>query len=499
MSWLLATPIIIPFATAVIAFLAKDSTSGRWWSLLGSIFLLFASIALMAEVLREGVVAAQMGGWGAPFGITLVADLLSAVMVVITAITGLAVAIYALADIDAEKERLGYHALFQVLIAGVVGAFLTGDLFNLYVWFEVMLISSFGLLVLGGTREQIDGGIKYVALNLVSTILFLSGVGLLYGMTGTLNLADLSLAVENVENQGLLTVVAVMFMIAFGVKAAVFPLFFWLPAAYHTPAFSVSAVFAGLLTKVGVYALIRMFTLVFDHDIAFTHQILLWVAVFTMVTGVLGAAAQQDFRKILSFHIVSQIGYMILGLALYTPLAIVGAVFYLVHHIVVKANLFLVAGVAQRLTGSTDLRKIGGLYKSSPMLGALFLIPAFSLAGFPPLSGFWAKYLLVKASLDLEAWFIAFVALAVGLLTIFSMTKIWGEAFWKPHPDGLEPVMGTLDRSVIWPLVLPIAGLATLTIIIGLNPEPFVQFAERSADQLLNPEAYVRAVLGGAP
>ncbi|MEO1455390.1 MAG: proton-conducting transporter membrane subunit, partial [Pseudomonadota bacterium] len=266
-----------------------------------------------------------------------------------------------------------------------------------------------------------------------------------------------------------------------------------------TPAFSVSAVFAGLLTKVGVYALIRMFTLVFDHDIAFTHQILLWVAVFTMVTGVLGAAAQQDFRKILSFHIVSQIGYMILGLALYTPLAIVGAVFYLVHHIVVKANLFLVAGVAQRLTGSTDLRKIGGLYKSSPMLGALFLIPAFSLAGFPPLSGFWAKYLLVKASLDLEAWFIAFVALAVGLLTIFSMTKIWGEAFWKPHPDGLEPVMGTLDRSVIWPLVLPIAGLATLTIIIGLNPEPFVQFAERSADQLLNPEAYVRAVLGGAP
>jgi energy-converting hydrogenase Eha subunit H len=229
----------------------------------GSVLSLFASGALMVAVLREGVVAAQMGQWAAPFGITLVADLLSAVMVVITAITGLAVAVYALSDIDAEKERLGYHALFQVLIAGVTGAFLTGDLFNLYVWFEVMLISSFGLLVLGGSREQIDGGIKYVALNLISTILFLSGTGLLYGMTGTLNMADLSLAVREVENQGLLTVVAMMFMIAFGVKAAVFPLFFWLPAAYHTPAFSVSAVFAGLLTKVGVYALIRMFTLVF--------------------------------------------------------------------------------------------------------------------------------------------------------------------------------------------------------------------------------------------
>nr|MCU0853756.1 Na+/H+ antiporter subunit D [Paracoccaceae bacterium] len=366
MTWLLSLPLIIPFATAVAAYMVKDRPAGAWISVAGSFLSLAASVALMAAVLRDGVIAAQMGGWAAPFGITLVADLLSAVMVVITAITGLAVAIYALSDIDAEKSRMGYHALFQVLIGGVTGAFVTGDLFNLYVWFEVMLISSFGLLVLGRSREQIDGGVKYVALNLISTVMFLSGTGLLYGMTGTLNMADLSLAVREVENQGLLTVVAVMFMIAFGVKAAVFPLFFWLPAAYHTPAFSVSAVFAGLLTKVGVYALIRMFTLVFVADVAFTHTILLWVACLTMVVGVLGAAAQSDFRKILSFHIVSQIGYMILGLALFTPLAIVGAVFYLVHHIVVKANLFLVSGVAQRLTGSTDLGRIGGLYKSSP-------------------------------------------------------------------------------------------------------------------------------------
>ncbi len=310
-----------------------------------------------------------MGDWPAPFGITLVADLLSAVMVVITAITGLPWRSMRWPISTRGRRTLGYHALFQILLAGVCGAFLTGDLFNLYVWFEVMLIASFGLLVLGGKEEQIDGGIKYVALNLVSTILFLTGIGLLYGMTGTLNMADLALTVDEVENQGLLTVVAMMFMVAFGVKAAVFPLFFWLPAAYHTPAFSVSAVFAGLLTKVGVYALIRMFTLVFDHDIGFTHTILLWVAGFTMVTGVLGAAAQNDFRKILSFHIVSQIGYMILGLALFTPLALVGAVFYLVHHIIVKANLFLIAGVAQRLAGGTELDRIGGLYKSAPLPG----------------------------------------------------------------------------------------------------------------------------------
>ena len=496
MSWILALPIAIPFVTAVIAFLLRTRRAGRWVSVVGTAVLLLSSAVLMATVLREGVIAGQMGTWPAPFGITLVADYLSAVMVVITAITGFAVAIYALGDVEERAEYLGFHALYNVLLAGVCGAFLTGDLFNLYVWFEVMLISSFGLLILGGSKEQIDGGIKYVTLNLVSTIMFLSGIGLLYGMTGTLNLADLSLAVERVENQGLLTVVAMLFMIAFGIKSALFPLFFWLPAAYHTPSFSVSAVFAGLLTKVGVYALIRMFTLVFDHDVGFTHTILLWVAGFTMVTGVLGAAAQSDFRKVLSFHIVSQIGYMIMGLALFTPLAVLGAVFYLVHHIIVKANLFLVAGVAKRLTGSTELYTIGGLYKSAPLLAVLFIIPAFSLAGFPPLSGFWAKYVLVKAALDIGSWVIAGVALVVGLLTIYSMTKIWAEAFWKAHPDGIDPTPDRINAGQRRALVLPIAFLATLTIIIGFFPQPFIGFAETSAAQLLDPTAYVTTVLG---
>ena len=259
---------------------------------------------------------------------------------------------------------------------------------------------------------------------------------------------------------------------------------------------AVSAVFAGLLTKVGVYALIRMFTLVFDHDIGFTHTVLLWVACLTMVVGVLGAAAQSDFRKILSFHIISQIGYMILGLALMTPLALVGAVFYLVHHIIVKANLFLIAGVAKRLTGGTEVYRIGGLYKSAPLLAVLFLIPAFSLAGFPPLSGFWAKYIIVKATLDIKMWFVAFIALAVGLMTIYSMTKIWAEAFWKPHPDGVEPELRKLDNKAAQ--LLPIAGLAAMTIFIGLNPEPFVQFAERTTDQLLDPTPYITTVLGEA-
>ncbi len=495
MSWILSLPLAIPFATAILAFLFRRGRAGRWISVAGSAALLVAAVLLTAQVLAAGVIAGQMGGWPAPFGITLVADPLAAAMVLITAVVALAVAVYALADIDAAAERAGYHALFNVLMAGVVGAFLTGDLFNLYVWFEVMLIASFGLLVLKGGREAIDGGVKYIALNLVSTILFLTGIGLLYGMTGTLNLADLATAVDAAD-QGLLTVVAMAFMVAFGVKAALFPLFFWLPASYHTPHFAVSAVFAGLLTKVGVYALIRMFTLVFEHDTGFTHTVLLWVAVLTMVVGVLGAAAQSDFRKILSFHIVSQIGYMVLGLALMTPLALMGAVFYLIHHIVVKANLFLIAGVASRIAGSTELARIGGLYATAPLLSVLFVVPAFSLAGFPPLSGFWAKFLIVKAALEVEAWIVAGAALAVGLMTIYSMTKIWAAAFWRPHPDGRAPTLGSLAPGERRALIWPIATLAAITVAIGLAPEAFVGFAETAAAQLLDPTAYVAAVLG---
>lgn len=499
MSWLLVNPILIPLLTAVLAYMFRFNPAGRWISVAGTVALLLASVLMMAEVLEHGVIAAQMSNWQAPFGITLVADYLGAVMVVITAITGLATVIYSLAEIPERLERLGFHALLQVLMAAVCGAFLTGDLFNLYVWFEVMLISSFGLLVLGGSKEQLDGGIKYVTLNLVSTIMFLSGIGLLYGVTGTLNMADLHLAVREVENQGLLTTIAVMFLVAFGVKAALFPLFFWLPASYHTPPVAVSAIFAGLLTKVGVYAMIRTFTLIFDHDVGYTHQIMLWLAVLTMVTGVLGAAAMNDFRRILSFHIISQIGYMILGLALFTPLGLVGAVFYLVHHIIVKANLFFVAGVAKRIAGSTDLARIGGLYAHAPLLAFLFLIPAFSLAGFPPLSGFWAKYVLVKAALDLQMWFVAGVSLAVGLLTIYSMTKIWGAAFWPAHPEGKKPRLGDVPVGERLALMLPIIGLALLTCIIGLFPEPFVQFAETSAAQLLDSTDYVTTVLGVQP
>lgn len=500
MSWILALPILAPFATAAILFLLRGRKASGWISVAGAVISLVLAIRLLLGVLDRGVIATQISGWAAPFGITLAADYLSAAMVLITAIIALTVALWSMAEVGQTSQRMGWHGLFQALIGGVTGAFLTGDLFNLYVWFEVLLISSFGLLVVSGRRQAIDGAVKYVALNLISTVMFLCAAGLLYGATGTLNMADLAGAVARHPDQGLMSVIAMMFLFGFGLKAAVFPLFFWLPASYHTPHYAVSAVFAGLLTKVGVYALIRVFTLIFENDPGWTHQILLWIACLTMLTGVLGAAAQSDFRKILSFHIVSQIGYMVLGLALMTPLALTGAVFYLLHHIIVKANLFLIAGTARRLTGGSDLYAIGGLYRAAPLLGILFLIPALSLAGIPPLSGFWAKYLLVKASLDLDAGLIAFIALLTGLLTIFSMTKIWAEAFWKPHPQGITPGLDRIPARARVLMLTPIAALAAMTVLIGLFPQPFLTYATTAAHQLLDPTDYIATVLhGGTP
>ena len=507
MSWLLVLPIALPLLTGVACFAAgSNRILARSLNIGGCGVLLVVSIGLLAQTWQEGVIAASMGNWPAPFGIALVADLLGAAMVVITAITGLACAVYAVADLSRREEARGFHPLFQVLLAGVCGAFLTGDLFNLYVWFEVMLIASFGLLVLGGSRPELDGGLKYVVLNLIATLLFLFGVALLYGATGTLNMAQIHLRLAEAPLTLEIEAAALLLAMAFGMKAAVFPLFFWLPASYHTPSVAVSAVFAGLLTKVGVYALLRVFTLVFSNTPELTTTLFWAVAALTMVTGVLGAASQNEMRRILSFHIVSQIGYMIIGLALLTPLALAGAIFYVIHHIIVKANLFLIAGVARRLGGSMELAEIGGLVRRAPWLGALFLVPALSLAGMPPFSGFWAKLLLIQASLEIDDYAMAAVALTVGLLTLYSMTKIWNEVFWKSAPEGrpagaavAPQAAPPLSRAESASLVWPIAGLAAITVAIGLTVAPAFALAERAAMQLVDPSAYVAAVLGSAP
>jgi multicomponent Na+:H+ antiporter subunit D len=496
--------ILVPFVTAVLCLFMRNSVSAQGLlGVAGMTALLAVALWLTSATAGGEILVVRFGNWPPPFGIVFVADLTAAIMVLVSAIIGLAVAVYSLADVDAARTRYGYYAFLHFMMMGVCGAFLTGDIFNMFVWFEVMLISSFVLMCLGGEKPQMEGAVKYVVLNLISSSLFLAACGILYGQTGTLNMADLAIRTREYMKPELLTMTAMLFLVAFGLKAAVFPLFFWLPASYHTPPVAVSAIFAGLLTKVGVYALVRVFTLIFTTEIALTHGLLLGIAGFTMVTGVLGAMVQFDFRRLLSFHIVSQIGYMVLGLALFTPLALAGTVFYLFHHIVVKANLFLASGVAQRYSGTFDLKKLGGLYAAAPWFALLFFIPAMSLGGIPPLSGFFAKFAIVKAGLSGDTMFgawasvLAAVALAVGLLTLFSMTKIWGEAFWKPAHEGHSPEPRQVPVRDRFLLLAPIAALAVLTLSLGFFPGYFFGFAETAAAQLLEPQRYIDAVLGG--
>jgi multicomponent Na+:H+ antiporter subunit D len=505
MNMALVLPLLIPLAAAAVSLLAwRHLPVQRGLAVAGAALLLAAGVGLLILVSRDGIQATHMGDWPAPFGITLVADLFSAMMVVLAGLIGLAVAVYSLASIDEPRESFGYYPLLHILLMGVCGAFLAGDLFNLYVWFEVMLMASFVLLALGGEADQLRGAIKYVTLNLLASSIFLAAVGILYGVAGTLNMADLARKMSQVTDSGVWLTLGMMFLISFGIKAAVFPLFFWLPASYHTPPVAVSAVFAGLLTKVGVYSLIRVFTLLFVQDKAFTHAVILTVAGLTMLAGVLGAAAQHEFRRVLSFHIISQIGYMLMGLGLagltnspaLATFALAGSVFYITHHIIVKTNLFLISGVARHLGGSFELKELGGLYRDHPGLSILFLIAALSLAGVPPLSGFFAKLALVRAGLDARQYGIVAVALIVGLLTMFSMTKIWAEAFWKP----LDPARAALSR-VLSPverraLRTPIIMLASLTVAIGIGAGPVFQLATRAAEQLTHPETYIHAVLG---
>lgn len=493
MNSLIALPILLPLlvgASCVVVW--RRPTAQRILTLAGSIAYFAVSMVLLGRVAGEGIQAVQKGDWAAPFGITLVADAFSAIMIAATGVVVLVIVVYSLATMDRGRESHGYYPLLNILVMGVSGAFLTGDIFNLFVWFEVLLISSFVLLALGGERAQLEGAIKYVTLNLVASAFFLAAVGVLYAMAGSLNMADLSQRLASAGHPGVVTTLAILFLVAFGIKGAIFPLFFWLPASYHTPPVAVSALFGGLLTKVGVYALIRVFTLLFLDNVDYTHNLILAAGGITMVTGVLGAVAQYEFRRLLSFHIVSQIGYMVMGLGFFTPLALAGAVFFIVHNIFVKTNLFLVSGVSYRLHGTYDLKKLGGLYRAHPWLSLLFAVSAFSLAGVPPLSGFFGKLVLVKAGLDIGQFALVAAALGVSLLTLFSMTKIWAEAFWKPLPADTPVNPPGRDAALLFG---PIVTLAVLAVALGAAAGPFFDLALQAGHQLMDPEAYIHAVL----
>ena len=484
-------PILIPLFMGLSA-LARFRNLRRRLVLLGASLNMFTCMVLLAIAYSGAIQVTQVGGHPAPFGISLVVDPLSAVMLAVTSVIALAAIVYSQATIDPNRERFAYYPLIAFLLMGINFAFLSGDLFTLYVAFEVMLMSSFVLLTLGGERGQLEGGLKYVTLNLISSTIFLIAAGLTYAVAGTLNLADLSQKLAGIPAPGITTVLAGLFFVAFGIKAAIFPLFFWLPASYHTPPIAVTALFGGVLTKVGIYSMWRVLIMVFPNDVLYLQPVILVLAALTMITGVLGAVAQTELRRLLSFHIISQIGYLLMGLGLFTVFSLTGAVFFMVHVILAKTALFFVSGVLYEMQGSYQLKKVGGLLRQNPGLALLFLVAAFSLAGTPPLSGFWAKFLLIRAGLDAQQYAIVAVALLVSILTLYSMTKIWHEVFWKAPPYENHAAVARADRVNLY---APILLLVALIILAGVLVEPLYGLSTRAAQGIIEPAAYQQAVL----
>lgn len=491
-------PLLLQLLLSIILMFFWSSISWqKVISIVGGFINIAASVWLFAFIWNEGTHTVQAGDWAAPFGITFVADSLSATLVLLTAISGLAVSVFSASSIAAARLKYGYFPIFHFLLLGLNGAFLTGDVFNLYVWFEIIIISSFVLITLGGEKAQLEGAVKYFTLNILGSMIFLTAIAVLYGLTGSLNMADLSLKVAAIENRGLVQITGILFLIAFGIKAAVFPLYFWLPDSYHTPPSAVSAIFAGLLTKVGVYALIRFFTLIFVANI-FLQDTILVLAILTLVSGGLGALVQNNLRKVFSYLIICHIGFMIIGLGIFTEVAIAGAIFYLIHDIIVKTNLFMVSGLIYRITGTNSITACGGLYAQYPLFSLLIAIPLFSLVGIPPLSGFWPKISLITAAFEIENWWAIGAILFASLITLVIIAKVWANVVWKDKPELPERLdfryYEKLTKEGKMQLVAPIVFLSLVSLYIGFGAEHVQQLSSRVASELMDSQQYIDAV-----
>jgi len=494
---IIATVLVHLFTAIIQLFFWKKPGPQRILSIIGAAIGFLFALSLFIKVYNGEILKMNAANWDAPFGIVFVADLFSSTLVLLTSIAALAVSLFSSVGVGKPRMRYGYFPIFHFLIMGLNGAFLTGDIFNLYVWFEVIIISSFVLLTLGGRKEQLEGAVKYMALNILASTLFLTGIGILYGITGTLNMADLSIKIPLVQDQSIVNLTAMFFLLGFGIKSAVFPLYFWLPSSYHTPPSAVAAIFGGLLTKVGLYALFRVFTLIFIPN-EFMRSVLMIMAILTILTGAFGAIVKHDIRRLFSYLIVCHIGFIVGGLGLYTKIAFMGAIFYLIHDIMVKTNLFLISGVIRKMRDTLDTPKLGGLYSEYPKISLLMALVLFSLVGIPPLSGFWPKIYLFEAAFKANNYFFIGSLILASFITLYVIAKIWAEVFWKetsaeePPTDNFKEL--TLVRKTLF--LLPVGMLAMVTLFIGLNAEFVIQVVDRIANEMLNTAPYVQAVLG---
>ncbi|OBK81372.1 Na+/H+ antiporter subunit D [Mycobacterium sp. 1164985.4] len=481
--------------------------------------------ALLYLADRDGTLVLNVGGWGqtapgmGPLGITLVVDRLSALMLVVSSIVLVAVVFYAIGqgvrDGDERQPVSIFMPTYLVLSAGVCMAFLAGDLFNLFVGFEVLLAASFVLLTIGASKDRVRAGISYVMVSMVGSLIFLFGIALVYGATGTLNLAEVAVRLDDVSG-GVRSAMFAVLLVAFGIKAAVFPLSAWLPDSYPTAPAPVTAVFAGLLTKVGVYSIIRAHSLLFPSG--GLDPILLVAALLTMLIGIFGAIAQSDIKRLLSFTLVSHIGYMVFGIALSSQLGMSGAIYYVAHHILVQTALFLVVGLIERQAGASTLDRLGGLAAASPLLAFVFVVPALNLGGIPPFSGFIGKVALLEAGAEdgsVLAWTLVGGGVVTSLLTLYVVVRVWTKAFWRSREDAPEGHLsaavpsalldepediqfvdrdhvGRMPAGMVGPTGALIAAGLALTVLAG----PIFGYSERASQEVLDRAEYITAVVG---
>ncbi|MCF6138005.1 Na+/H+ antiporter subunit D [Pseudalkalibacillus berkeleyi] len=490
MTNLIILPILLPLiAGTLFVFWRKRLPFVRTGAQIVSIMNLLLTTFIMYKVIQDGTIILETGGWIAPYGIILVGDLLSVSLLVATNIIAVAAAFYAPYTLDQGREEHYFYTFFLMLIAGVSGAFLTGDIFNLFVFFEVLLMASYGMIVLGGTRQQLRESIKYVLLNLFSSILFVTTVSFLYSVTGTVNMAQLSERVGQVNQDGILTTIAILFFVVFATKGALFPLYFWMPHAYAKPPAVISALFGALLTKVGIYSILRVFTLIFNGNVDYTHTFFIILAGFTLIFGVVGAMSTNNIKLIIAYNIIPAIGFMIMGVGIFTEGSLAGSVYYLLHDMIIKGALFMLVGAVAIVAGTSDLRKISGLIKQYPLLGWLFFIATLTLAGLPPFSGFIGKLLLLKGAFENGHYVIGAVGLITSLLILVSVMRIFLNGFW-----GESMTLPTKTRS-IRPLYFPITFLLIFSVVLGIGAEWFLPHIQQIGVDLMDPSIYVDTIL----
>ncbi|WNS78938.1 Na+/H+ antiporter subunit D [Domibacillus sp. DTU_2020_1001157_1_SI_ALB_TIR_016] len=490
MNNILVFPMIVPILAAMLLLFFRSNRAIQRWGSVGAMTAVFLiSIWILQQVMRRGILRLDFGEWLPPFGITFVADVFAMLLVTVSSLVTVLCLVYAAFAKDEKRESFFLYPFSLLLAAGVNGSFLTGDLFNLFVCFEVMLLASYALMTLGGEKKQLTEGIKYMLINILSSWLFLLGIAYLYGTLGTLNMAHLSLRIAEAGQPPLLTTISMLFLVVFSLKAGLV-LYFWLPGSYSALPAAISALFAALLTKVGVYALFRTFTLLFYHEPSFTHTVIGYMAAATMIGGSIGALAHRDVRKIASYNVVIAIGFILVGLASYNEAGIQGSIYYLIHDIVIKGLLFLLVGTIIHLTGKARFDEESGLITNYPLFGWLFFIMILSLGGIPPFSGFAGKLFIGEGAVGAGHYGLTAVAFLSSLFVLYSLLRVFLIMFW-----GESTITSKNQVPLSKGMLASLLALGILTTVLGLGMDVLSPYISEAADVLVNPDLYIEGAM----